>query len=117
VFAESKLSVNPKTRRVVRDHLPRKPLALALKAAASRAGLEKPVTPHVLRHTFATHMLKGGYTIREIQDMLGHSFVSTTMHYTHVQDRSGHRMRTPLANITTSVIPAAEDGAGVSEDF
>jgi site-specific recombinase XerD len=63
---------------------------------SSRAGLAKPVTPHVFRHAFATHLREDGYDIRTVQELLGHKDVSTTMVYTHVLNRGGQRVLSPL---------------------
>jgi site-specific recombinase XerD len=68
----------------------------AVRESAKRVGIVKPCTPHVLRHSFATHLLEAGYDIRTVQELLGHKEVSTTMIYTHVLNRGGKAVRSPL---------------------
>lgn len=68
----------------------------AIREAARRAGMTRPVGPHTLRHCFATHLLEAGYDIRTVQEPLGHSDVRTTMIYTHVLNRGGRGVQSPV---------------------
>lgn len=79
-----------------RHHLQEDNLQRAVKLAAKQAGLTKNVTPHTLRHSFATHLLENGYDIRTVQDLLGHKDVKTTQIYTHVMQKPGLGVRSPL---------------------
>jgi len=79
-----------------RHHLDEKGLQRAIKQAAVDAGLTKNVTPHTLRHSFATHLLQAGYDIRTVQELLGHKDVQTTMIYTHVLNKGGMGVMSPL---------------------
>ena len=88
------LDVEAGTRR--RHHLHESVLQRAVKEAARRVGIAKLATCHALRHSFATHLLEDGYDIRTIQELLGHRDVSTTMIYTHVLNRGGRGVRSPL---------------------
>jgi len=72
----------------------------AVKAAAERAGLTKRASCHTLRHSFATHLLESGHDIRTIQELLGHRDVSTTMIYTHVLNKVGRGVRSPLNDLS-----------------
>jgi site-specific recombinase XerD len=95
VFPSEKLSVDPRTRTVRRHHLDPSVLQRHIKQAALDAGIAKRVSCHTLRHSFATHLLKGGADIRTVQELLGHSDVSTTMIYTHVLNRPGVPVLSP----------------------
>lgn len=79
-----------------RHHINAASVQRAVKEAARIAGISKPVTPHILRHSFATHLLQAGYDIRTVQELLGHSDVATTMIYTHVLNQGGKVMTSPL---------------------
>ena len=89
VFASSRLSADPRTGVIRRHHLHETALQKAIGAAAVDAGIGKRVNSHALRHSFATHLLEAGYDIRTVQQLLGHSDVSTTMIYTHVMQKPG----------------------------
>ena len=96
VFPSARLSVDPRSGVTRRHHLDEKGLQRAIKQAAVDAGLTKNVTPHTLRHSFATHLLQAGYDIRTVQELLGHKDVQTTMIYTHVLNKGGMGVMSPL---------------------
>ncbi len=102
VFPSVRLSVDPRSGVVRRHHLDESGLQKAIRQAAQRAGLSKPVGPHTLRHSFATHLLEAHYDIRTVQELLGHKDVKTTMIYTHVLQRGGLAVRSPLDLLHTT---------------
>ena len=99
VFASGNTSVDPQSGRRGRHHVHSKSVQRAIGAAVNRAGIMKHVSSHVFRHSFATHLLENGYDIRTVQELMGHANVNTTMIYTHVLNRGGKGVISPLDNL------------------
>lgn len=96
VFPSKNRSVDPRSGVVRRHHVQDQAIQRAIRQAVRDAGIVKPATPHTLRHSFATHLLTGGYDIRTVQELLGHKDVATTMIYTHVLNKGGRGVASPL---------------------
>jgi integrase len=99
VFPSDRLSADPRTGIVGRHHIDESGLQKEVRRAAREAGIQKPVGCHTFRHSFATHLLESGSDIRTVQELLGHKDVKTTMIYTHVLNRGGLGVRSPLDQI------------------
>ena len=97
-FPAAGYSIDPRSGVERRHHLDEKGLQRAVKKALQASGIAKLATPHTFRHSFATHLLQSGYDIRTVQELLGHADVATTMIYTHVLNRGGRGVTSPLDN-------------------
>jgi len=112
VFPSDRRVRDPRTGIVRRHHLSDQAFQRAMRQAVRDAGLVKPATPHTLRHSFATHLLESGYDIRTVQELLGHADVSTTMIYTHVLNRGGRGVVSPLDGLGSVLRPARDPRPG-----
>ena len=96
VFPSASLSIDPRSGIKRRHHAHEGSIGREISAAVKRSGIAKRATSHSFRHSFATHLLEAGYDIRTVQELLGHADVSTTMIYTHVLNKGGRGVKSPL---------------------
>lgn len=99
LFPSARLSVDPENGKTRRHHIDESSIQKAIRITASACGLKKKVTPHTLRHSFATHLLQSGADIRTVQTQLGHSDVKTTQIYTHVLQQGAQGVVSPLSRV------------------
>jgi integron integrase len=102
LFPAARLAIDPQSGLLRRHHIDESNVNRSLRSAAKQAGIEKQVTSHTLRHSFATHLLESGADIRTVQEQLGHQDVKTTEIYTHVLKRGARGVRSPLSDLNSA---------------
>jgi len=102
VFPATKRSVDPRSNITRRHHIDEKAIQRSVKKAVREAGINKMASCHTLRHSFATHLLQRGMDIRTVQEQLGHKDIRTTQIYTHILERGGNAVKSPLGSVLSS---------------